>query len=857
MTQVSSTNPTKKKRLFSEAAVHNLSFNVKDNFKLMIIIFVLHLAAVPMLLTAVIATILSKGQVTDIEGFAVAAVLSTCIAAASGIICALSVFKYLYSKPAVDMRLSLPMSTGQRFVSDFLSGLIIYIVPYFAAELISWIVMLIGHILCDGKTFTYKQIYSPTDNFEVTWLCEVFEKCTPFLWRGMLGGLLLMIMFYSVTVIAASCCGNIFESVCYGILLNVLVPVSAMAAIDTICNDIEGLEEYFIMSKILPYCGPFGGAYGVILSLESYNNEINHRQFYIYETVTFGKWLAIFTLLTIAVTAVSFLVYRKRKAEDTGKPVVYGALYHIIMTLGIFSLSYLMIMDGTENFIPVIIICAIVYLVMHVVRNRGFGKIIKGVVICAFTILGSIGSFLLIKETEAFGAGSFVPEADSVKKAEINYGGSLTNISNYSSAEITDPASLEILTKAHSEAIEYTNIYNRYGNPDFYDTVFHQGLTVCYTLKSGRTVVRQYYSIGTNAVNTLSQLDMTEEVKATRAENARESLQEDMPFMIEDYLSLYNSMGKRNTLSDLYAELCPQWQYEKSGEMLCEYSRIGYDDLPEDFAAVLGDRLYEDIMAETEEEYHTPSGKTYSLSVFGYYHTFIKDSYKNTMSYLAECGFTFPTVNETLIRQFTENKSIETCFVSLPLAEYISGKNAGSSTMMYFDRSLPYGEGSLNLPYFAVGEEYYDDILTLFENSYKEYKTDESCYTIIVNGNRAVISPEYIDIAERVYIRTVADTALTMYNRGFWDDPQSSYYANSHSGYSAFLVKFLEFYGEEKIISALSGYYDREYAEDMYGKLCEWSKADTDVYDEFDNATFYYRNDGEVIVKEGYYDIVG
>ena len=133
MTQVSST----KKGFLSEAMKHNFCYNVKDNMKLMIVIFVLHFAAAPMLLITLLTGILTN-HVQDIdEGFLVTAMIGTGLAAASGMLCSLGVFKYLYNKSAVDMRLSLPMTTGQRFVSDFLSGLFVYIIPYFAAELIS------------------------------------------------------------------------------------------------------------------------------------------------------------------------------------------------------------------------------------------------------------------------------------------------------------------------------------------------------------------------------------------------------------------------------------------------------------------------------------------------------------------------------------------------------------------------------------------------------------------------------------------------------------------------------------------------------------------------------------------------
>ena len=74
-----------------------------------------------------------------------------------------------------------------------------------------------------------------------------------------------------------------------------------------------------------------------------------------------------------------------------------------------------------------------------------------------------------------------------------------------------------------------------------------------------------------------------------------------------------------------------------------------------------------------------------------------------------------------------------------------------------------------------------------------------------------------------------------MNEQNFWSSPYE--YDNTtgeqYRGYSEYLRAFLEFYGREKIISALSFYYDSETAEKTYANLTEWSKTDTDFYDQF------------------------
>lgn len=863
MTQVSS---TKKEKSFASGAMgHNFKYNVKDNFKLMIVIFVLHFAAAPLLLITSLAEILTTGRHGGFDdGFMAAAVIGTGLAAASGMLCALTVFKYLYNKSAVDMRLSLPMTTSQRFISDFLSGLFIYIVPYIAAEIISWLLMLAGHLLCDGKTFTYtaESYYVPAGK-TYSWVCNFFEQAAPFLWRGMLGGLMLMIMFYAVTILVTGCCGNIFESAAYDILLNILVPVSVYLGIYSVSSNVTGFMVDTYLQKMLPYCGPFGGAYGLILTLDNLNAQLeNPYHYYMYspfliEPLSFGIWFLLFTLCTLAVIGISYLIYRKRRAEDTGKPVVFGIFHHIIMTLGIFSLCYLMIVDGTQNFVPVIVITFIVYLVMHVIRNRGFGKIVSGLVIYGATIVLSIGSFLLIHDTKAFGAGDYVPDPESISSAQITYAGMFGKGSRYETpiSELTDISALTTLTDTHKQIIAYHN--NNEESTDLYRCLMDDTFSIKYKLKSGRTVMRSYYDPGNTAINTLSTLDTTREVTQSRAELVKRSVSEYVLVSLKEYEEEYDNMGNKQKRSDLYAELMPQWSYSSGGKDYHESCRKGYSELPEDFLDRLGDCLYNDILSESPDEYYTPSGKVWQFNIFNMNYIMIKESYTETIAYLSSCGFdTLPEPTEELVKKFIISPidGIGIAMSSQPLIGYMTGDDLPTATYYYLNGGyFRYKDTSLSPYNFSAAYEYYDDLLTLIKHSYKEYKSDESCYTISVSGNSAVISEEYSDVAERVFIRMTADRASYLAEQDFFEAPfERDENGNSFYGYSEYLSKFVEFYGKDKIVSALSYYYDSKTAEETYKNLTEWAKADTNFGDEYSEIYDTLAAEGYAVVTETY-----
>ena len=189
-----------KEGFITKAMLHNAKMNVRSNRKLLMVLFFLHLAALPLILVMLIYNILAHGM-NDVEAYAIIGGFSTCAAAAAGILCALSAMPYLYKKSVVDMHYSLPMTTLQRFLSDFFSGLFVYIAPFLAAELISAVLMLTGHLLCDGKTF----IRDEPGTID-SWNCTIFQDCAELTFKGIVGAVALMLMFYTLTVPAAARC---------------------------------------------------------------------------------------------------------------------------------------------------------------------------------------------------------------------------------------------------------------------------------------------------------------------------------------------------------------------------------------------------------------------------------------------------------------------------------------------------------------------------------------------------------------------------------------------------------------------------------------------------------------------------
>ena len=841
MTQDSSVNMNDtKKKFFSKAMLHNGRQNVITNFKLMVIIFILHIMAMPMLIISAMIQINETGQLADLDTYAVIAVFTTGLGAAAGLICALSVFSYLYKKTDVDMRMGLPMSTPQRFVSDFVSGLFIYIVPFIAAQILTWILLLIGHLGFDGKTF---YIYSNDDPIEVTssWTCDAFSTAAPFLWRIIIGGILLMVMFYTVTVFVASLCGNIFESIGYNILLNVLVPLVAYMLISAVMDNAPGVSIDRYAYKTISLCGPFGGVAGLVMSLNAifYEDDISVYSAY----YTYPQWCLLFLLIIVLLVIGTYLIYRKRKAEDTGKPVVFGAFYHVILTLSMFCICYAFLVDDGSEIVPMLIITAVVYLVFHVVRNRGFGHILKGIAAYVITIVVAAGTFLLIEKTEGFGIGTYVPDPASVKCVYIPYTGfneqsqgelAYFDIYSKTPTKLTQPENIQTVTDMHKRYIELMK-------NDQLDYDFSQQIEVIYKLKTGKTVFR-FITLDEESIKKLMAMDTTDDLRTARADDIENRLGEFAK--TADNYRLDKDKNNVEVYESYSVVLSPQWKYNENGQSADGSISVLYSSLPADFTDNLAKALRNDIMNETEENYYKCDLPGYQLSV-GYVNIDIMGDYTAAIEYLRSCGLDaskLSTVTERVAKGYV-NSNMMSGMSDLGLASYANGTEFRGNTYYLgsgfcFSDYVTYGDNvAYEIRYFSSLNEYYDDIAKLLEVSRKRYKSDDVRYNIIVDGTEAAIPAEYNELAERVFIRSAADCFIEQAKA--MDDT-----GNMSGTYQRFLSKFTEYYGRDKIVSAIGYYYGKDAASAIYDAMNDFigmNLNDTNeaYYDDYENYDDY------------------
>lgn len=442
---------------------------ILGNMKILVVLFVLNMLSFPLTtLSCIIASAKNKGT----ENYSnmpdmlfVLACLFTGVCVLAGVVIVLQNFSYLYKKQNVDMYLSLPLKNSQRFCCDYFSGLACYLVPFLLSGvvtvLLSCVVKMIGDVNYVVEELNMQRI-----------IAELYVFAA-----------LVMAMFYTFTVLVASICGSLFETLFYTVVINGLIPGLIAIVAVLIFGNSFGINILRVMLPVFGKTSPAGAAIGLILETDLYTEE---------EFITWGFffrhiiWLAV---MTAVFAFAAYLLYRKRKAEDVSKPFVFRIFYYVIITAIILCISAFVVIDD-ELIIPLVITMAVVYLIFEVVNKRGFKRFGFSVIRCLVTITACIIFVTLCYNTSGFGISYKVPEAKDVKSVSVNYVGFGSGLDDQ--LTLSDPETIDWVIKAHKSIIEKyddseRDYFDSYGPSNSVEYVF-----ITYTMKSGRKISREY-----------------------------------------------------------------------------------------------------------------------------------------------------------------------------------------------------------------------------------------------------------------------------------------------------------------------------------------------------------------------------
>lgn len=464
----------KKPNYFGKRFLHGL-----NGCKMITVInCILHLLGLPLI--CVVTLIVYKNlelpdeqlqkMYTTCETFMNLGCILLCAALLTAIVYALFQFSYLFRKEIVDMHYSLPLSNNQRFFADYLSGLTGYLLPAIVSSAVSAVIVCIGAKLIPAAA---------DDNF-----IQMVYTSIPI-------GIIIMIQFYTLCVLAVSFCGSLFESILSVIGVIVVIPsaVIAVFANITASNDFGLNDEVFLTSNFLTSTNPIGAVIHWLTMIDDISIGISA------DLITVGnvRWSVAEAVTTIAFLLAAWLIYSRRRAEDVSKPYVFSSYYYVMMGLVTFAVLTLF-RHMNANMIAGIIITAILWLVMEVIRHRGFKKIWTFTVGFGVSLILIFGSFHLFNLSNGFNIYRMIPDASEVKTLSYTF----NPFTDYGILSLDDRNAIEEAVKLNNKILEinsdpdsfFTDQFDRSELDSFVQSMAN--IKLVYHTCDGRKVSREY-----------------------------------------------------------------------------------------------------------------------------------------------------------------------------------------------------------------------------------------------------------------------------------------------------------------------------------------------------------------------------
>ncbi len=404
------------------------------------------------------------------------------------VVWAVSGFRYLHNSRQVDFYHSIPVKRGQLFLASYINGIAVTAAVYFAAQVISVLL-----ILRTG-------IDSPL--FQGLW------------WKIYLLNMVYYVMLYTTTVIAMMMTGNLIVALLgtvvfcgYGPGVIVLIRGYEMLWFHTICDTAGSAMKWM---RMLNLSSPFAN---YMFALENFSQN----------TLEAGR-MAGAVAVTAALAFLAYVLYRLRPSESAGKAmafkktqspikllialpvaVVFGMFFYSLrstLTWGIFGA-----LCGS------VITCCLMEIIYHFDFRKLFANWIQMAACGAVSVL-----LILAGIYDWYGYDSWLPKATEVKSAAVWLGYEDNWVTYGEPEKETDYRGREQMVWNYGDQREYqyehmelTDIYSvvelagkgtradgeiRKNGLHMWDSWGYDGrwriCVVCFRMNSGKTVFRQY-----------------------------------------------------------------------------------------------------------------------------------------------------------------------------------------------------------------------------------------------------------------------------------------------------------------------------------------------------------------------------
>ena len=695
--------------------------NIKENKRFMNLLLILQFLGIPTILILSTIDEITRNRISYLFDDNIDILLSIsaalfAVASLLGIITAIKSFSYLHKKTHADSMLALPLSSNQRFVGSYLSGLLIYTIPYIAAILLSEIVIMFYEYAC-GTSFILG-----------------IQGVNFLIYAGI--GLLSMIMLYTTTVFTCSCCGSRVESVIYSFLLNIAIPLFIYTFNVAVYSDKIGLVPVCEAFVPLSFSASLGGVCKIILLV--YDQDMS--------PVISGPvlldiflWSIKYIVIIAVLIAFSVFLYKKRKAEDISKPFVYPFIYYFFIITAVISILMFSIFNKFE--VVGIILSFIMYITLDLIKTRGLNSIKKHTASFICYALSLAAAFTIIKisiATDGFGKKNFIPDENNINSIIISSNSINIYSDQMTDVVLTDKKSINQIIKMHQATLEFyksSDTDYKTGYSYYYHTFFNKispsyfaqdiGMVQhpsesClvefkYITDSGKKIFRSYMVPYAEWTDTLLCLAEDDNVKKAAADS------------FDNSLMVYNSFNDSRYYSNIYAKTKFNYQQYNTG--------INYTDTEK--IRELSESYRKDIMSVTRED--IMDLKTHCI-IFDNY---IPECFKNTIDVLDKYNIHFESHVQNEFYNYDEP-------VIISNSDYIKKTYQNRSDIITSSCGTP--------GCYALTSYDHDLFNSIIEAAEPNYYTYDDCYIINLRGMNYIIPSEYSSLAKKFIDTSKCDT---------------------------------------------------------------------------------------------------
>ncbi len=370
-------------------------------------------------------------------------------------------FKHLYTKTTADNILSLPLTTTQRFIGDIGAILTSYSLPLGVSIGLSVIAHSVVTSVMDMKTTDYQIVNIAMMAFFAT----------------------LQFIFLNSAIIA--CCGRLIEAILYPIAVNIAMPVAIT----------YGGEIAFSNAFGIYYSGTLEIVQSPVFNMWPLGYLMNMQSWSVY--------LSTSIISSIIYLGLTYLAYRKRHAQNIGKPFVFKYSYLVAtVVIGIaFIICYVWLADMSylpETYFPragtiiaSVVILLILMLIMEIINYKKIHSIPKFIFHYAGTLGGGFLIYFMLIFSKGFGAGYYVPDTNQVNYACLSTSYSEEGWENrvYNKINAASEEALNIILEEHQYIVDNAEK----GNTGHYiNLTSNASYSLDYRMKNGTQASRNY-----------------------------------------------------------------------------------------------------------------------------------------------------------------------------------------------------------------------------------------------------------------------------------------------------------------------------------------------------------------------------